>query len=78
MDKFKPQGSKLLVEPIERSNFVGSSGIEVVNLTLSYGKVVEIPPMFEGVYAKGDLVCYPTNAGYSQLYNGVTCLRCVS
>jgi len=74
MQKFIPQGTKLLVEQIETKNFVTQGNIEVVNLTLAYGEVIEVPEIFKGVYEKGDVVAFPQNTGYSQTYNGKSCL----
>lgn len=74
MQKFIPVGTKLLVEPCGDLNQVIGS-LEIVNLTLQKGKIIEVSPDFK-MYKKGDVIVYPSNApdASSMPYNGISCV----
>ncbi len=70
MTKIKPCGSKLLILPISKENYVTKGNIELVENELSEGKVIEVGTDVQGLYSEGDIVIYPQDAGLSQVYNG--------
>lgn len=74
MQKFEPQGRKMLVHPLKEENYKTSVGIELVNLEFVKAKVVEVSKEYEGVYKQGDIICISSGAGIGQPYNGESCL----
>lgn len=70
MIKLSPQGNRVLVEPLATENYVNEKGIEFVDNDNQQVKVVEYAPIFEGLYAKGDILLVPKTMGSSQQYNG--------
>lgn len=71
MDKIKPQGDKLIVLPIEKTeNHKTQGGIELVDFELNEGKVIEVSEHLSNVYSQGDIIVYPKNVGLSLSYQG--------
>lgn len=74
MKKLQPQGVKLIVAPIEKSNFKTDTGIEVVQLDLQEGEVMEVSDELKEIYKKGDIVLYPKGAGVGVMYQKKSCV----
>ncbi len=74
MQKFEPQGRKMLVSLIDKKNFVTGGGIEVVQREVVEGEVVEVSKEYSEAYKKGDIIAFSSGAGISQMYNGKPCL----
>jgi hypothetical protein len=72
--RLKPFGSKLLVLPQERKNFITEGKIELIENELSEGLVIEVSDVFSDVIKEGDIVCYSAEAGKPQPYNGKSCI----
>lgn len=70
MNRIIPQGSKLIVLPLPKENFVTDSHIEVVDNNLTTGKVVEVSKEYEYIYQRGDIVIFSEKAGIGVMYNG--------
>ncbi len=73
MTKLKPVGSKIIIEELGNKNATTESGIEIVNLTLGEGKVIEVSDYLKNIYKEGDIVLYPKGSGTEHTYNGVIC-----
>jgi hypothetical protein len=75
MQKFEPQGRKMLVLPISESeNYKTETGLELVQDHIARGMVLEVSKEYEGVYEKGNVVAFSKGAGVSQTYNSQQCL----
>ena len=72
--KLKPVGSKILVEQLKAENYVTETNIEIVEGSMSRGKIVELSEELSKIYKKGDVVLYPEKSGVLQIYNGTQCL----
>jgi len=67
--RIQPMGTKLIVLPLnETMNQLSEGGIEMVNLILEKGKVVEVGTELKDVYKEGDIVIYPEKRGTAQPY----------
>ena len=60
MTKISPCGTKLIVEPVAAETFTTEGNIELVNLDLSEGIIVEVGSHLKDVFKKGDRIIYPT------------------
>ncbi len=69
-----PQGNMILVEKIDKPDFITTSGIIAVSNELVYGKIVEFAQAFKDIYKKDDIVIFPSGAGVGENYNGKPCL----
>lgn len=67
--KLVPQGTKILVLPLETENKVSDGGLEIVNTELGEAKVVAVSKELGDVYKVGDTILYPKTTGVSQFYN---------
>lgn len=70
----KPQGTKLIVKPLEKKEEVQDSGIiipGVANADLREGLVISVGEQLEGFIKKDDIVLYPDKKGCQQLIDGV-------
>jgi len=65
-----PVGSKLLVLPLEKQNYITEAGIEIAGSELNQSKVIEVGEQLSEVFKKGDIVIHPESAGISQPYKG--------
>jgi len=65
-----PQGSKLIVLPLPKENFVTEGNLEIIDNNLITGKVVEVSKEWEGVYQRGDIVIFSEKAGTGLMYQG--------
>jgi len=74
MIKLKPQGAKLIVHPIEKETFKTESGLEIVQLDLQEGEVMEVSDELKEIYKVGDIVLYPKGAGLGIMYQKKSCL----
>lgn len=74
MIKLQPQGTKLIVHPIPMENFVTESNLEIVNLDLDMGEVMEVPNELAEIYNIGDKVLFSKGAGMSISYDRKPCL----
>lgn len=74
MIKIFPQGSNLLINPISKENYKTDSGIEIVDIVLAQGEVMEVSEEYSTIYKKGDIVMYSETAGITQPYNGKLCI----
>lgn len=68
--KIKPVGTKLLVLPKGRKDFITESGIEVVNNLLAEATVVGVSEFLKDIYKEGDTILYPEKSGNDIPYNG--------
>lgn len=66
--KIQPMGTKLIVFPIDKQNEISESGLELVNLVLQYGEIIEVGLEVMDVYKKGDIIIYPAERGNTQHY----------
>ncbi len=75
MEKFEPQGRKLLVSLLqETENHKTDKGIEIIQDHISKGVVVEVSNEYGNIYHPGDVIAFSKNAGVSQVYNSKQCL----
>jgi co-chaperonin GroES (HSP10) len=74
MIKLKPQGVKIIVHPIEIENYKTETGIEVVQLDLQEGEVVEVSDELKDIYKKGDIVLYSKGSGLGVVYQKKNCI----
>ena len=74
MITLQPQGDKIIVLPIKSENFKTASGLEVVEMELSEGEVIEVSTDLSHIYTKGDIVLFPKGAGNSVMYQKKLCL----
>lgn len=74
MIKLKPQGVKLIVHPIEKENFKTEGGLEIVQMDLQEGDVMEVSDELKDIYAVGDIVLYPKGAGLGVMYQKKSCV----
>ena len=74
MIKLKPQGVKLIVHPIETSNFKTDGGLEIVQLDLQEGEVLEVSDELKEIYKQGDIVLYAKGAGLGVMYQKKSCV----
>jgi len=74
MITLQPQGTKLIVKPIETNNFKTESGIELVQLELQEGEVKEVSAELSEIYSKGDTVIFPKGSGLSIMYQKESCV----
>ncbi len=72
--KITAQGSNLLVFPVSKENYVTDGGIEIVDVVLAQGEVIEVSDEYSNLYKQGDIVMYSEGAGISQPYNGKLCI----
>lgn len=70
--KIKPLGNRILIAPLKNENYVTDKNIEIVNLDLNRGEIIEFSQKFKDVYKTGDIVLYPKGCGIAQTYNGKT------
>lgn len=74
MQSIEPVGQKLIVELITKEAEQLDSGFFVMDLNLQRAIVVEVPKEYKDIYASGDTVIIPINAGISlPNYNGKNC-----
>lgn len=74
MIKLQPQGTKLIVHEMPMDNFVTEGNIEIANLELAMGEVLEVPNELAEIYAKGDKVLFSKGAGMTIPYDRKPCL----
>lgn len=76
MEKLIPTGHMILVKPLGRQNSVTKGGVELVNLTIERGEVVEVPigDNYPNIYKRKDNVLYSKGGGHVQRYNGEDCV----
>lgn len=74
MIKLQPQGTKLIVHPIPMDNFITETNIEIVNLELAMGEILEVPNELAEIYTKGDKVLFSKGAGMTIPYDRKPCL----
>lgn len=67
--KLEPQGSKILVLPLNTEHKESEGGLVLVDNELTEGEIVELSKELSEIYKKGDIILYPKNAGTSQVYN---------
>jgi len=74
MITLQPQGTKLIVKPIPMDKFVTESDIEIPNLDMEMGEVMEVSEEHKDIYQKWDKVLYSKGAGMGISYKKSICL----
>lgn len=67
--KLEPQGTKILVLPLETKHAETEGGLTIVDTELTEGEIAEVSAELSEIYKKGDKILFPKAAGTSQFYN---------
>lgn len=72
--RLEPLGSKILIEPREKTNHKTEAGIEIVQNELAEGEVIEVSEEYKQFFAPGDVILYSMSAGNGEYYKGKSCM----